>query len=68
MKLWKSALRRAAAMALVSVLLCGFILYIYVPLYPGGYQHTYLVGLEDEAEMETWCAPWDFGGFGVVNP
>ena len=68
MKLWKSAWRRAVAMALVSVLLCGFILYIYVPLYPGGYQHTYLVGLEDEAEMETWCAPWDFGGFGVVNP
>ena len=68
MKLWKSAWRRAAAMALVSVLLCGFILYLYVPLYPGGYQHTYLVGLEDEAEMETWRAPWDFGGFGVVNP
>ena len=68
MKLWKSAWRRAAAMALVSVLLGGFILYLYVPLYPGGYQHTYLVGLEDEAEMETWRAPWDFGGFGVVNP
>lgn len=68
MKLWKSAWHRAAAMALVSVLLCGFILYLYVPLYPGGYQHTYLVGLEDEAEMETWRAPWDFGGFGVVNP
>ena len=68
MKLWKSAWRRAAVMALVSFLLCGFILYIYVPLYPGGYQHTYLVELEDEAEMETWRAPWDFGGFGVVNP
>ena len=47
MKLWKSAWRRAAAMALVSVLLGGFILYLYVPIYPGGYQHTYLVGLKD---------------------
>lgn len=68
MKLWKSAWHRAAAMALVSVLLSGFILYLYVPLYPGGYQHTYVRGLESEAEMETWRAPWDFGGFGVINP
>lgn len=68
MKLWKSAWHRTAAMALVSVLLCGFILYLYVPLYPGGYQHTYVRGLESEAEMETWRAPWDFGGFGVINP
>ena len=48
MKLWKSAWYRAAAMALDSVLLIGFILYLYVPLYPGGYHYTYVRGLESE--------------------
>lgn len=67
MKLWKSAWRRAAAMALVSVLLSGFILYLYVPLYPGGYQYTYVRGLESEEEMEIWRVPWDFADFGGVN-
>ncbi len=67
MKLWKSAWYRAAAMALVSVLLSGFILYLYVPLYPGGYQYTYVRGLESEEEMEIWRVPWDFAGFWGVN-
>ena len=67
MKLWKSAWHRAAAMALVSVLLSGFILYLYVPLYPGGYQYTYVRGLESEEEMEIWRVPWDFAGFWGVN-
>lgn len=67
MKLWKSAWHRAAAMALVSVLLGGFILYLYVPLYPGGYQYTYVRGLENEEEMEIWRVPWDFAYFWWTN-
>lgn len=72
MKLWKSAWCRAAAMALVSVLLGGFLIYLYVPFFPFSTAKIFYYSmwdLEDEKQMKDWQrVPWDFGGFGTVNP
>lgn len=72
MKLWKSALRRAVGMALISMLLGGFLIYLYVPFFPFSTAKIFYYSmwdLEDEKQMKDWQrVPWDFGGFGTVNP